>query len=112
MTVPEHAGLICLSVLGVAGIATAVAGLVLVVRAGLALKARLEAYADLPLRIDIELARRRIALAERRIDTVPVLLARAGGAYRQIDVARGRIATMAATVVRVVRRPLGARERT
>ncbi len=110
MTLPAHVGLWCLALSVVLGVACVVVGFLRLARAGLALKNRLEAYADLPLRVDIALAQRRIALAERRVETVPVLLSRADRAYRQIDLARQRILLTGSTLIRAITRPLRRRE--
>jgi hypothetical protein len=110
LTLPAHAGLWLLALFGVLGASCVALGFWRLIREGIALKKRLEAYADLPLRIDIALAQRRIALAERRIETVPALVARADGAYRQIDLARRRVLGTGASVLRVLARPLRRRE--
>jgi hypothetical protein len=110
VTLPTHVGLWFLALFAVLGFACVIFGFWRLVRAGLELKKRLDAYADLPLRIDIALAQRRIALAERRIETVPVLVARADRAYRQIDLARQRVLLTGATLLRAITRPLRRRE--
>gem|GEM_PF-2504539 len=110
MTLPTHVGLWLLALFAILGVVCVVVGLWRLARAGLALKNRLEAYADLPLRLDIALAQRRIALAERRIETVPVLVSRADRAYRQIDSARQRVLLTGSTLFRAITRPLRRRE--
>ncbi len=110
MTLPAHAGLWFLALFAALGLVCVVFGFLRLVRAGLELKNRLEAYADLPLRIDIALAQRRIQIAERRIETVPVLVARADRAYRQIDLARQRVVLTGSTLLRAITRPLRRRE--
>ena len=107
MTLPDHVGLLVLAGCAVIAIALVAAGIIRVVRETLALKRRVLAYADLPLREDFRLAGRRIALAERRIDTIPVLTARAERAVAEIDAARARIRLMGMMVVdRFRRRPV------
>jgi hypothetical protein len=110
LTLPAHAGLWFLALFAVLGVVCAIFGFWRLALAGLALKKRLETYADLPLRVDIVLAQRRIEIAERRIETVPVLVARADRAYRQIDLARQRILLTGTTLVRAITRPLRRRE--
>jgi hypothetical protein len=110
LTLPAHVGLWILALFAVLGVACVVVGFWRLARAGLALKNRLEGYADLPLRVDIALAQRRIALAERRIETVPVLVSRADRAYRQIDLARQRVLLTGSTLLRAITRPLRRRE--
>jgi hypothetical protein len=110
LTLPAHLGLWLLALFAVLGLVCVIVGFWRLARAGLALKNRLEAYADLPLRVDIALAQRRIALAERRIETVPVLASRADRAYRQIDLARQRVFLTGSTLVRAITRPLRRRE--
>ncbi len=110
MTLPAHVGLWFLALFAVLGVACVAFGFWRLARAGIALKNRLEAYADLPLRVDIVLAQRRIGLAERRIETVPVLVARTERAYRQIDLARQRVLLTGSTLFRAITRPLRRRE--
>jgi hypothetical protein len=110
LTLPTHVGLWLLALFAILGVVCLVVGFWRLVRAGIALKNRLDAYADLPLRVDIALAQRRIALAERRIETVPVLVARTDRAYRQIDLARQRLLLTGSTLFRAITRPLRRRE--
>jgi hypothetical protein len=110
LTLPTHVGLWFLALFAALGVGCVVVGFWRLARAGLVLKNRLEGYADLPLRVDIALAQRRIALAGRRIETVPVLVSRADRAYRQIDFARQRVLLTGSKLLHAIARPLRRRE--
>jgi hypothetical protein len=104
---PEHIGLLILAACIVLGLALAVLGVVRVVRHGVALKRRLEAYKNLPLRAEVDAAGWRVAAGERAMSVrLPALIVRSRRAVVELDTARRRLAFMAAMVVSAVRREL------
>ena len=67
------------------------------------LKKRLGGYEELPI---LELARatqRRVSAAERRVDSVPSLLARADAALEELGLARERLGVAGKTAVATIR---------
>jgi hypothetical protein len=84
-------GLIAFGVGAVVGIAFIVAGVIRLARPGLALKARLDGYANLPLFKELELAEARLAIAERALSRAPILQQRAIRALRDLESARDRV---------------------
>ncbi len=103
--VPPHLGLLILAGCVVFAILLVATGVFALVRAGLALKKRVEAYRELPLfRGDLERTQLKIASAERRIDSVPRLATRARRAFGELDAARRRNRTSARRLIALVRR--------
>jgi hypothetical protein len=100
---PAHAGFYLLGAGIAAGLCLVAAGIAGLVRRGLALRTRLEGYADLPLFTDVELAQARIAIGERALDTLPALQLRATRALRELDEARERMRASLFTVSTGVR---------
>jgi hypothetical protein len=102
---PPHYDLQVLAACFVLAIVLAAAGVITLARAGLALKKRIEAYRELPiLRGDLERTQLAIATAERRIDSVPFLAARARRAVGELDAVRRRNRLIALSLIAVVRR--------
>ena len=100
---PDHAGLLLLAGCLVLAVALVVAGFMRLVREGDALRRRILAYADLPLKDDFTLASRRIELAEHRVATLPSLLTRAECAKNEIATAGDRVITTSRALVDAVR---------
>jgi hypothetical protein len=101
---PAAASAIVASVCVAVAIGFALAGVLRVAREGLTLKARVERYADLPLRRYVERTQIQLATAQHRADGVPMLLYRASSAIAEIEAARDRlraIATSASTLARL-----------
>ncbi|MBD5635880.1 MAG: hypothetical protein IAI49_15545 [Candidatus Eremiobacteraeota bacterium] len=101
---PAHIGFYVYVFCALVAVALGALGADRLVRTGSALRKRLAAYADLPLRSDFALAERRIAIAERAVDRVPPLLARCETAVHEFTDAVGRLRSNARTLVHVVRR--------
>ena len=95
---PEHAGLYLLGAGIAAGLCLVAAGIAGVIRRGVALRTRLDGYAELALFKEVELAQARVAIGERALATVPSLQLRATRALREIDDARERIRASLFTV--------------
>jgi hypothetical protein len=98
MPSPASAGFYGLVAGVLIGLAFVLAGLSGLVSRALALRKRLDAYADLPLWKDVELAQARIDIAELSLSRVPSLQLRATRAFEAIENARGRIGTSVLTV--------------
>jgi hypothetical protein len=103
MTLPDHAGLLLLAGCLVLAVGLVVAGFMRIVREGDALRRRIVAYADLPLKDDFTLASRRIELAEHRVATLPALLTRAERAKKEIGTAGDRVLTTSRALVDALR---------
>ena len=76
-------------------LALAAIGIVRVLKVGLALKKRSEAYRKLPIGEHVERMQVRVARATRRIETAPALVYRANAAIHEIANARIKLVAIA-----------------
>ncbi len=88
----------------VLALAIAATGAARLVREGKALKGRVEAYRDLPLRADIAFAVSRLQKAERAVDRLPVFANRYDRSIAELRAARDLVITEANLLVLALRR--------
>jgi hypothetical protein len=91
VTAPVHLGLYVLGVSLLIALGFVIFGALRVTRHGQALKLRLDAYAELPLREDVERTELRVTAVQRSAAGLPRLRARATAAVAAIEQARLRI---------------------
>jgi hypothetical protein len=104
--VPERLGILILAEGAVLGIVLAALGILRVIREGAALKTRVVNYAHLPLRDDLSLCRRRLAIGERALDSTSRLRGRLDRAVAEFRTDGLRMKMMVTMAVRIARKEL------